>query len=289
MIRWLHAQWQRIQTARWFLRWPVKTALFLVVLVVVLFPNPFVLSEHINHLRRVDSLPDPDHPEISVLSAKLDRTLREQQIADDQAMLQTLERLVCREVHYAWDWDLWGAADYWPTTAEVFAQGREDCDGRAVVAAALLRHRGIDARIVGDPRHIWVDTPLGPTMNPLGDPIFHYNPDGTTDIAWSRLFDPGPIGFGISVFPIWRETVLVVALWLLSQSQWRQVNIILARLAMLLAGLFLIRFAGQDPLAPIRWLIAVGFLAIIAAVWLESLLSHLLYNKKPTDQYAFSE
>jgi len=147
-------------------------------------------------------------------------------------------------------------ADYVPTLAEVLAAGTEDCDGRAVVATALLRARGIDARLVGDPRHMWVRTPLGETMNPLGEAAFSADDQGT-HLHWRQLLDLGPVAVGTSLFPLSRELIILLTAWLLLLPPavgWKRAAI---ALFLLLEGLVILRLAGADPLAPnyaaLRW------------------------------------
>jgi len=42
----------------------------------------------------------------------------------------------------------------------------------------------------------------------LGDPVFRIG-DEEMDIDWRRLLDLGPLGFGISVFPLVREIIIL--------------------------------------------------------------------------------
>jgi len=74
----------------------------------------------------------------------------------------------------------------------------------------LLRAEDIHADLVADTRHMWVSTPLGETMNPLGTPIIR-NEGNRTQIDWAKLIDLGPPAFGISVFPLVREFIILLA------------------------------------------------------------------------------
>jgi hypothetical protein len=79
------------------------------------------------------------------------------------------------------------------------------------------------------------------------------------------------MAFGIAIFPIWRELVIIVAAWLLlmhpGQQAWQRVlSLILG-----IAALFLMRYAGQNPVQPIYSLIycSIGLvLAAVAVSWL---------------------
>jgi hypothetical protein len=160
-----------------------------------------------------------------------------------------VEAFVTAEIPYGWDWVVWGAADYTPTLPELLTKRTEDCDGRAVLAAALLRHRGITADLVADPRHMWVRTPWGDTMNPLGQPVFKWTDEGLV-IDWKRLLDPGPFAFGIAVFPLGRELVLLLTAWLLALHPGVGRLRPILGLGLLGAALAAWRLAGADPLAP---------------------------------------
>ncbi|MBI4581778.1 MAG: hypothetical protein HY718_18930, partial [Planctomycetes bacterium] len=142
--------WRRLQSTRRIVRWPIKWGIFAVVFLLTLYPHPNFLRRHIQHLRGLDRLPDSAEPALAPLAARFRSYLEDQGVSpsDGPALLAAVNRFVHREVPYAWDWEVWGVADYLPTVAEVVARGREDCDGRAVVAAALLRGENIPAELV---------------------------------------------------------------------------------------------------------------------------------------------
>jgi len=213
------------------------------------------------------SLPDPTEPELASVRDRFERFLAEQKSTQSspEAVLDLVNTFVCREIPYSWDWEVWGVADYTPTVAEVIKQGREDCDGRAVLAAALLRARGIPAELVADTRHMWVRTPYGQTMNPLGPPVFQTEGKHVR-VRWSGLLDLGPAAFGISVFPILRELIVVLALWLLMLPAQVDRRSALLALGFLVQGLLIIRLAGTDPIHPQVGGILLGLANILLAV-----------------------
>jgi hypothetical protein len=242
----------------------VKSGIVFVVVLLTLFPDPRLLLRHLQHVQRADALPDSNDPAIVALSRRFDEHVAELESEED--LLPALEAFVHGEVPYGWDWEVWGCVDYLPSVAEVVERGREDCDGRAVLAAALLRARGIDARLVGDFRHMWVRTPMGDTMNPLGSPVFDVQ-DEQVVVAWGRLLDIGPVGFGISVFPVARESIILLTVWLMvlpARVRWPSA---LAGLFVMVAGLVVVRIAGQDPLEPSRWGIGLGLVIVLAGLW----------------------
>lgn len=264
--------WRRLQLAPAYFRWPVKWAAFLAVTFLVLFPHPSLLVRHINHMRNMDGLPDPSEPALRGVSARFDAYLAQKAVktSDPTVLLEQVNTFVRHEIPYSWDWDVWGVVDYVPTVAEVIAKGTEDCDGRAVLAAALLRAKGIPARLVGDTRHMWVSTPVGETMDPLGPPIIQ-SQNGKFEIRWSGLIDLGPPAFGISVFPLGRELIILAAAWVLLLP-WRvDRRSALLALGLLVQGLIIIRRAGTDPIHPWTGGIVLGMLSLalpIGGLWL---------------------
>lgn len=252
--------WIALQSQPRWRRWPVKCSVFALTVFLTLYPDPRLFYRHLRHIQQADRLPNPNDPAVLALSERLDDALDQKE--GDEGLLAAVEAFVYAEVPYGWDWDVWGAVDYWPSADEVIAAGREDCDGRAVLAVALLRARGIDARLVGDFRHVWVRTPMGDTMNPLGDPVFDVE-DEKVVVRWGRVLDLGPLGFGISVFPLVRETIILLMAWLLVLPGRIRWSTALVGLGAMFVGLFATRFAGADPLAPQRWWIASGLIIVL--------------------------
>ena len=153
----MHTAWTYLQTRPLHARWPAKWGLFLLVLLLTLYPSPAALIRHLSHLKNPNQMADPGEPTLGPVLERFDAYLAASKQRTDrpQDLLAHVERFVYREVPYAWDWDTWGVADYLPTVGEVIASGREDCDGRAVLAAAILKAKGVPAELVGDVRHMW--------------------------------------------------------------------------------------------------------------------------------------
>jgi hypothetical protein len=107
-------------------------------------------------------------------------------------------------------------------------------------------------------------------MGPLGPPLIQ-SKEGKIQIRWSQLIDLGPPAFGISVFPIGRELVIVLAMWLLLLPYRVDRRSAALALGLLVQGLLIIRAAGTDPLRPWMGGILLGLLSIalpIAGLWL---------------------
>ncbi len=136
-------------------RLAIKLAIFGFVSLAALYPRPDLLWRQAGNLSDLDALIDSPFPELSAINDAIDGNLTANATELDE--LQSVERFVTRRIDYEYDWDNWLNVDYWPTAAEVWERGREDCDGRAILAAAILRARGFeDVAIVGSMNHIWV-------------------------------------------------------------------------------------------------------------------------------------
>ena len=225
--------------SRWYLRVPLKCLVFLVVTFLVLFPSPALFTRHLAHLRDLEKMVEPDAPEL----AAWDEVLRERLLKRAQAgttvhepnhqpseslsprrAQREIERFVYDKVRYQWDWQVWGAADYMPTVGEMFAKAAEtedgqiyeDCDGRAVMAASLMRRLGYQSSLVTDLRHVWVTTPQGEWMGPGEKKTVVSTGRGNEFhllTVWANI--PVSLSYGISVFPLARELAILVTAFLL--------------------------------------------------------------------------
>ena len=160
-------------------------------------------------------------------------------------VLSQVEAFVYKKVPYDWDWNTWGMADYLPTVGEVIQMGREDCDGRAVVAASLLKNLGYDARIVTDFAHVWVNTEYGETMGPGKTRTIEVTEKGVRLNARGLIQIPEILGYGIAVFPLVRELVLLSVFWLLLLGRTGALRMFIS-LALLTGGLMLLRHGAAD-------------------------------------------
>lgn len=189
----------------------MKLALFSVVLVVVLFPNPILLMKQLKAYLHVDTLIQTTFPGMERIHQELDAQIPAQ--ATRQQEFQTIQRYVYTQIPYAYDWDNWGNTDFWPTAAEVWQRKKEDCDGRAILAASILRARGFtSARLVGNVRHIWVAVDEQELMGPDREQtLVRENDKLRVNLpSWELLI--GSIALYFAEFPAIRNLILLLTL-----------------------------------------------------------------------------
>lgn len=261
--------WHKLQAARRRYRWPIKWCVLILVVLFVLYPRPSLLVRHIARLRVMDALPDPREPALRPVEKQFDTFVAQQGIEGGTALLDAVQRFVYEQVPYAYDWEVWGVADYIPTVREIIEAGREDCDGRAVLAAALLRAKGIDAKLVAGNGHVWVATDWGETMSPIGQPSLVADQEGL-QIDLFDFFNTRSIAFGIAVFPWMRELIILLTLWVLLLPREFRWGPALLALYLLCSGMMTIRLAGANIYAQhdhgIRWGWGQLLLAVIILI-----------------------
>jgi hypothetical protein len=247
------------------------------VVLVVLFPKLWLLPSWIERLEHMNEVLDPNYPALAPLEAEVRTAVGP--AAGLKDVLVPVERAVYRRIPYAYDWETWGVMDYLPTVAEVFALGREDCDGRAVVAASLLQRLGYEASLATDLKHCWVvardpraaERVECELMSPgEGEKTLRGEKVGTRmtlTLATVRN-SLRALTFGIAVFPMGRELIILVAVLVASlqpgSSGWRR----LLGSALLIAGLLLLRGCGahqQDALT--MWACGAAGLLAVSGGW----------------------
>ncbi len=237
------------------------------VVLLALYPRLDLLAANLRHWSDLNALIDPHDARLAALEREVEARAA---AGDSDAKLHAhVEQVVYRAVPYAFDWETWGVMDYLPTLAQVLDQGREDCDGRAVVAASLLRRMGHDVSLVTDLKHVWVVTPTGELMGPGAGAKFMIADETGTRLVLSAdtLANLGRgLAFGIAVFPLQRELLIVLALWLALLHPWSGTWRRWVGGGLLLAALLLLRSAGASAseLARMPWMVWVGL--VMAAV-----------------------
>jgi transglutaminase-like putative cysteine protease len=279
--------WRRWHARRAARRWAIKTLFVLAVVALALYPRVWLLAPNVRHWSNLNALIDAHEPRLAPLQraveSELTRRAAEYAASDGAdpnapvpppatALYDAVETAVYRHIPYAFDWDTWGVMDYLPTLAETLEQAREDCDGRALVAASLLRRMGVDAQLATDLKHVWVITPQRELMGPGAGQKTMVSDEAGTRVALSAgtLANLGRgLAFGVAVFPLGRELLIVAALWLATLHPRSRPGRQWAGAALLLAGLLALRASGPAvlELAQAPWL-AWGGLLLTVGGWL---------------------
>jgi hypothetical protein len=111
---------------------------------VVLYPNPTLLVRAIANAR------DPDIDPVAVAGWAA-------ALPDDPATIESA--VLGRYLPYAVPWQTRGVPWYFPTAAEVVADGRGDCQARMLVLASILEAKDIPHTLRASLDHIWVEYP----------------------------------------------------------------------------------------------------------------------------------
>lgn len=270
---------------RWYLRIPIKILILLLVTFFVCFPYPRQFARHLHRIRNMQEMIEPDAPELRpwvdelyVRIAQAPSTQPATQQAVERLSQHEVERFVLDHVKYEWDWNLWGSADYMPTVHEMFVkakefggQVKEDCDGRAVIAASLMKRLGFEPRIVTDFRHVWVTTPEGEWMGP-GGPKSMVSTSQGTQVNWTSAGSNFAISlsYGIAVFPVPRELIILATVFLLFLRRSSRFWPAMIGLILLIQGLLFMRLGFFAPQAVRRevssWPAWVGLCHVVAGL-----------------------
>ncbi|MFQ5411515.1 MAG: hypothetical protein ACE5EC_04435 [Phycisphaerae bacterium] len=258
---------------RWYVRMPLKGLVFTGVTFFVLFPDPVRFVRHLGHLSDLEAMVESDAPQLAEwedeLSARLaaDSALRtggdgphaaEDDGSDARRVQKAIEAFVYQKVRYGWDWEVWGSADYLPTVGEMFEQAagdadgqmREDCDGQALMAASLMRRMGYESAIVTDLRHVWVATPEGEWMGPGRSKTLISTSEGNRSSILHTLNNvPVALSYGLAVFPLGRELIILVTAFVLVLHRGMKRRTIAFGALLLLQGLLFMRLGYLAPSA----------------------------------------
>lgn len=270
--------WTKLAQLRFPQRCLVKTALFSVVLLAVLYPHPIFLGRQVQHLRNLESLIEPALPAMADINRAIDQRLPAD--ATPKAVGQAIERYVYDHIQFQYDWDNWGNVDYWPTAAEVWERRREDCDGRAVLAVSILRSRGFaKARLVGNLAHIWVDVEGTELMGPQADKSFRREDNKTILSLPSKATLLESVAM-VREFPAIRSLIIVLTALILCYHPCRHRMGFAAVAVTALLGYVLLmswggaylkgQIKGVEPgfLAGVLFLGCSGLLALLVPRWL---------------------
>lgn len=268
----VRSAWMALQRRRWIVRWPIKWLFVAVVALLVFYPRPTLLVRDIRHVRNIDALVNPDSPALQPWLKELEQVPGFAE-ATPSERLRMVQSFVYEHVPYAFDWQVWGVVDYLPTVEEIVAARREDCDGRALIAASLLRRFDPTAHVVTDFKHMWVATAEGTAMRPSGPPVLEAGVQGA-HLQWLNLLSVRGPAYGLAVYPHLRTAALLAAVWLaLADPRMRRRTAVIAALVMI-NGVVVVTLAARDPWAPQMWGIWLGLLQMVGTtvvVWIAAI------------------
>jgi predicted transglutaminase-like cysteine proteinase len=132
-----------------------KALLFAAFTVLVLNPNLKRAFLQVGHVVHPESLIQKRFAAMAAINEQVDQVI----VADagQHSEARLVARFVLRNIRYVSDYANWGNLDYWPTAEETWQKRQEDCDGRAILAASILRARGFaSADLVVGLDHMWI-------------------------------------------------------------------------------------------------------------------------------------
>jgi hypothetical protein len=213
--------WDRLADWTWPWRSAAKVGLFIIVLLLALFPRVDLAGRYAARLGDWDALIDPNLEAMPAINLEIDRRLPA--TPSPRQEMAAVQAYVYEKIPYKLDWFNWANVDYWPTAAEVWERKCEDCDGRAVLAASILRARGFTtAHLVGNLSHVWVAIEAGDPKATAGAPkqLAVMNPQKVEmfsrqhgRVTW-KAPDWDSVRPGVTDaarFPAWRAAVVLVA------------------------------------------------------------------------------
>ncbi len=208
MRQFLRRVWFGLAALPFLQRFVLKFFFLAAVLFGVLFPHPEMFVAQLDHVRNSDRLIQTNFVGIAEINRQIDAALAPRPTRQQE--FKAVEKFVLGHIRYQYDWDLWGNVDYWPNAQQVWAIKREDCDGRAILAASILRSRGYpEAQLVGNLSHVWVAVGPDELMGPQKEKNFQAH--GRLGVVWpsKRMWLDGFAFF--SRFPVERSLILFFA------------------------------------------------------------------------------
>ncbi|TWT43984.1 hypothetical protein RAS1_03880 [Phycisphaerae bacterium RAS1] len=262
--------WRRWHAGPLLFRAPLKLLLLGITVGLVLYPKFWLVPAWLGRLGDMNAMIEPANPRLTGMEREARDLLRGDEAPPQ--VLKAVESVVYHHIPYVHDWDLWGVMDWLPTVDETLDAGREDCDGRAVIAASLLRRMGYDAWLISDLKHTWVGTPAGETMSPGKGPKSLVATSQGTRARYSldTLANAARgAAYGMAAFPLLREAIIATAVCLLTLHPWSGVGRRVIGAGLILMAVPTLRAAGKsgDGLAQYPSLVWLGLAAALAG-WL---------------------
>jgi hypothetical protein len=177
--------------------------IFILWILLVLYPNPLALVISIQRVLNFDA--DPDAVEFMLNDFSSDPV--------------DIERAVLYRIPYHCDWEVYGVPWYCPTVEQVLERGEGDCKARALVLASVLEAKNITYQVDSSPIHIWVDygNKQENSIENAQVEFYQYNPDTgdrqfrIPDMGLGKLMDTWVQQFW-TLMPDGRKALLVSGL-----------------------------------------------------------------------------
>jgi len=269
----IRSPWYRLAQLRPLAQLLIKILLFGLILFAVCFPYPGRFLRQLQHYRNTEELIQTDFNGIDSINAEIDSLLAGD--SSVQREIKIIQWYVYHKIRYQNDWDLWTNVDYWPSAAETWQRGAEDCDGQAILAVSILRSRGYpNARLAGNMLHIWAVVDSIPLMGAMEEETVGRE-EGRIQINFPSLnLALRSFGYTIEHFPAIRILIVSFSLLLLCfhpATRWRFFWI---SAILFLFGLLLMKdWAGNLEYLPTTRLnfdFILGLLLILAGLLLAS-------------------
>ncbi len=212
----------------------IKLVLFGLVVLFVSLPNPVLTVKQLQAYLNTEALFDSEFPEMQQINTKIDSLLPPDYTFEQE--YRTVVRFVYDHIKYEYDWDNWLNSEYWPNAHEVWQRGREDCDGRAILAVAIFRARGYaDANIVGSMRHLWIRVGDNELMGPDKEKLVVVEDGKKTFLMPSLTYMLEAMAGHVFTFPTSRMIAILMVFLLMLLHPVKNAKLILS---VLLVGVF---------------------------------------------------
>jgi hypothetical protein len=250
--------WKKTAVLPMWKRSVLKFIIFCSILLAILFPNPMLLVKQLDHYVKIDSLIQTDFKALETINRQIDALLPPH--TSLQREFLAIQRYVYKQIRYEYDWENWGNIDFWPTAEQVWKRKREDCDGRAILAASILRSRGFEtATIVGNMRHIWIHVDQFELMGPDREQNISRK-DGKTIVtlpSFNLMIDA--FALYIADFPTIRNLLLLFVTLVLCYHPGHSLTRFLGMTTLGLVGFILIKDWAQEMMTTDKVIINMYF------------------------------
>ncbi len=220
------------------------------------------------HFTNFESMIDPEISGMDEINKTIDSMLPEGYT--NEVEFKTVEKFVYKNIPYEYDWNTWMNIDYWPTAQEVWDAKKEDCDGRAVLAASILRARGYkNACLTGNFQHIWVEVDGFEIMDPMKEKSFTAtktdDETSTTSITIPSYSENlRLLAMHIQIFPVFRNLLLILFPLLIIMFPLKNKNQFFIIMILFLTGFNFLQFWSRlyNPIVNSDFIVGSGLIGI---------------------------